>query len=87
MEIPLEEIRRYSFDEMKTEMAEEDALFSGTAAFVIGTTWIDYLRLKKRLEAMPEFRLIYKTFATTHLRIVKVEAYNAFLEWRKNRDE
>lgn len=87
MEIPLEEIRRYSFDEMKTEMAEEDALFSGTAAFVIGTTWIDYLRLKKRLEAMPEFRLIYKTFATTHLRVVKLDQYEEYLEWRRKRSE
>ncbi len=86
MEIP-KGIRRYTFDEMKSEMAEEDALFMGTTAFVIGTTWIDYLRLKKYLELMPEFRVIYKTFATTKLRIVKLEQYEEFLEWRKNRNE
>ena len=80
-------IRRYKFDEIKAEMAEEDALFMGTAAFVIGTTWIDYLRLKKYLEVMPEFRVIYKTFATTKLRIVKIELYEEFLEWRKTRNE
>ena len=87
MEAIPEGIRRYKFDEIKAEMAEEDALFMGTAAFVIGTTWIDYLRLKKYLEVMPEFRVIYKTFATTKLRIVKIELYEEFLEWRKTRNE
>ena len=87
MEVIPEGIRRYKFDEIKAEMAEEDALFMGTAAFVIGTTWIDYLRLKKYLEVMPEFRVIYKTFATTKLRIVKIELYEEFLEWRKTRNE
>ena len=87
METIPEGIRRYKFEEMKAEMAEEDTLFMGTAAFVIGTTWIDYLRLKKYLEIMPEFRVIYKTFATTKLRIVKIELYEEFLEWRKTRNE
>lgn len=87
METVPEGIRRYTFEELKAEMAEEDALFMGTAAFVIGTTWIDYQRLKKYLEVMPEFRVIYKTFATTKLRIVKIDVYEEFLEWRKNRNE
>ena len=87
MEINLEGIRRYTFDELKAEMAEEDALFSGTAAFVIGTTWIDYQGLKKHLEDGPEFRVIYKTFATTKLRIVKIDQWEEFVNWRKNRRE
>lgn len=87
MEARTEEIRRYKFDELKAEMSAEDALFTGTAAFVLGLTWIDYLRLKKHLELLPEFRVIYKTFATTHLRIVKVEQYKEFLEWRRSRTE
>ena len=81
-EIVLEKIRRYTFDELKEEMSQEDTFFSGTGAFVIGMTWIDYQRLKKQLESMPEFRVIYKTFSTTHLRIVKREQYDAFLKWR-----
>lgn len=87
MEMVSDKIRRYTFDEMKAEMTEEDALFAGTAAFVISTTWIDYQRLKKYLSDMPEFRLIYKTFATTHLRIVKKDQFEEFLVWRKNRNE
>ena len=81
-EIVLEKIRRYTFDELKEEMSEEDTLFSGTGAFVIGMTWIDYQRLKKQLEEMPEFRVIYKTFSTAHLRIVKKEQYEEFQKWR-----
>ena len=78
----MEKIRRYTFDELKEEMSEEDTLFSGTGAFVIGMTWIDYQRLKKQLEEMPEFRVIYKTFSTAHLRIVKKEQYEEFQKWR-----
>ena len=81
-EIVLEKIRRYTFDELKEEMSEEDTLFSGTGAFVIGMTWIDYQRLKKQLEDMPEFRVIYKTFSTAHLRIVKKEQFEEFQRWR-----
>ena len=81
-EIDMEKIHRYTFEELKAEMSEEDALFKGTAAFVLGTTWIDYQRLKKRLEEMPEFRVIYKTFSTAHLRIVKKEQYDEFQKWR-----
>ena len=87
MEVKTKGIHRYTFDEMKGEMAEEDALFNGTAAFVIATTWIDYLRLKKHLEENPEFNVIYKTFATGKLRIVKLDQYDAFLDWRRNRNE
>ena len=87
MDTKFEEVRKYSFDEMKAEMNEEDALFGGTGAFVISLTWIDYLRLKKQLEVMPEFMVIYKTFTTTHLRIVKKDQYDEFLEWRRNRNE
>lgn len=87
MEARTDQIRRYKFEEMKAEMAEEDVLFSGTAAFVIATTWLDYLRLKKHLEVLPEFKLIYKTFSTTHLRIVKVDQWDEFLEWRRKKNE
>lgn len=82
-----EGIRFYTFDELKEEMTEEDALFAGTAAFVISMNWIDYQRLKKHLSMIPEFRVVYKTFSTTHLRIVKKDQYDDYLDWRKNRDE
>jgi len=49
--------------------------------------WIDYQRLKKHLSLIPEFRVVYKTFSTTHLRIVKKEQYDEYLVWRKNRVE
>lgn len=87
METLPEGVRKYTFDELKAEMSREDVLFNGTAAFVIGTTWIDYQRLKKQLEVMPEFRLIYKTFATSKLRIVKLDQWDEFLEWRRKRNE
>jgi len=86
-EIDTSQIHRYTFDELKAEMSEEDALFKGTAAFVLGTTWIDYQRLKKLIKGMPEFHAIYTTFSTQHLRIVKIEQYEEFLTWRKNRVE
>lgn len=87
MEARIDQVRKYTFDELKAEMAEEDALFNGTAAFVIATTWLDYQRLKKMLEVMPEFRLIYKTFATSKLRIVKLDQWDEFVRWRTERNE
>ena len=87
MEARIDKIRKYTFEELKAEMAQEDVQFSGTAAFVIATTWLDYQRLKKMLEVMPEFRLIYKTFATSKLRIVKLDQWDEFLEWRRKRNE
>ena len=87
MEARIDQIRKYTFDELKAEMAEEDALFNGTAAFVIATTWLDYQRLKKHLEVMPEFRLIYQTFATSKLRIVKLDQWDEFVRWRTERNE
>jgi len=87
MEARTDQIRRYTFEELKKEMSEEDVMYAGTAAFVIATTWLDYLRLKKHLEVLPEFKLIYQTFSTTHLRIVKLDQWEEFVKWRKNRDE
>jgi len=87
MEARIDKIRKYTFEELKAEMSQEDVRFSGTAAFVIAMTWLDYQRLKKMLEVMPEFRLIYKTFATSKLRIVKLDQWDEFLEWRRNKDE
>jgi len=68
-------------------MREEDALFKGTAAFVLGCTWIDYQRLKKLMRGMPEFHSVYTTFSTSHLRIVKIEQYEEFQRWRDERRE
>jgi len=82
-----EGIRRYTFDELKAEMTEEDALFAGTAAFVISMNWIDYQRLKKHLSLIPEFRVVYNTFSTTYLRIVKLDQYNEFLEGKDPYDK
>jgi len=81
----LANVRKYSFEELKAEMSEEDALFMGTAAFVIATTWIDYLRLQKCLEAIPEYYVPYHTFATGKLRVVKEDQYLEFIEWREAR--
>ena len=86
-EIVLDQIKKYTFEELKEEMAEEDTFFSGTGAFVIGMTWIDYQRLKKQLEDLPDFRVIYKTFSTAHLRIVKKEQFDEFQEWRREKHE
>jgi len=78
-------IRKYTFDELKREMAEEDLLLNTTLGLVIGGTMLDLMRLKKRIGEMAEFKLVYNTLSTTHLRIVKVDEYEKFLEWKKEK--
>ena len=79
------QIRKYTFEELKSEMEEEDLLMNTTLGLVIGGTMLDLMRLKKRIGAMEEFKLVYHTLTTAHLRIVKVEEWDRFLEWKKEK--
>ncbi|GAG98891.1 unnamed protein product [marine sediment metagenome] len=79
------QIRKYTFDELKREMEEEDLLMNTTLGLVVGGTMLDLMRLKKRIGAMPEFKLVYHTLTTAHLRIVKVEEWDKFVEWKKEK--
>lgn len=78
-------IRKYTFDELKREMEEEDLLLNTTLGLVIGGTMLDLMRLKKRIGMMPEFKLVYNTLSTVKLRIVKVEEWEKYLEWKKEK--
>lgn len=80
-------IRKYTFEELKREMEEEDLLLNTTIGLVIGGTMLDLMRLKKRLGAMAEFKLVYHTLTTAHLRIVKVEEWDRFVEWKKEKQK
>lgn len=80
-------VREYTFEELKSEMEEEDLLMNTTLGLVVGGTMLDLMRLKKRIGAMAEFKLVYHTLTTVHLRIVKVEEYEKFLEWKNERRE
>lgn len=78
-------VRKYTFEELKSEMEEEDLLMNTTLGLVVGGTMLDLMRLKKRIGAMAEFKLVYHTLTTAHLRIVKVEEYEKFLEWKNEK--
>jgi len=82
----IEGLRRYTFEELKREMAEEDLLMNITLGLVIGGTMIDLMRLKKQIDTMGEFKVVYHTLSTAHLAIVKKEEWRKYLEWR-NRGE
>ena len=79
------QIRKYTFEELKREMEEEDLLMNTTLGLIIGGTMLDLMRLKKRIGAMAEFKLVYNTLSTVKLRIVKVEEWEKFLEWKKEK--
>ncbi len=79
------EIRKYTFEELKHEMEEEDLLLNTTLGLVIGGTMLDLMRLKKRISTMVEFKLVYNTLSTVKLRIVKVDEWEKFLEWKKEK--
>ena len=83
----MEEIRRYTFDELKEEMKQEDLMFRATAGITISGRWIDLLRLVKRIGGMEEFSIVYKTISTAHLRIVKLEEWEEYQKWRLEKND
>lgn len=79
-------VRNYTFDELKSEMAEEDLMMNLTLGLVISGTMLDLMRLKKQIVTMTEFKVVYNTLSTAYLAIVKKEEWHKYLEW-KNRGE
>ena len=77
------ELRTYTIREL--ELADEDLQMTMTLGMVVGGTYLSLLKLKKLIEDNSEFRLVWKTFSSQHLRVVKVEQYEEFLEWKNNR--
>jgi len=78
-------IRKYTFEELRQEMVEEDLLMNTTLGLVVGGTMLDLMRLKKRISEMPEFMLVYNTLTTARLRLVKEEEWKKYLEWKKEK--
>ncbi len=77
------EYRRYSIDELKIE--DEDLQILMTMGVVLSGTWLDLLSLKNYLRDRAEFRLIYNTISNNHLRVVKKDEYEEYLEWKNSK--
>jgi len=77
------EYRRYTIDELKLE--DEDLQMIMTIGLVLSGTYLDLLSLKNYLRDKAEFRLIYNTISTAHLRVVKVDEWEEYIEWKKNK--
>jgi hypothetical protein len=84
MRMDRSEYRKYSVDELK--LADEDLQMNLTMGMVICGTWIDLLRLKKYILELPDFRVNYNTISSTHLRIVKINEWDEYVEWKKQRN-
>lgn len=78
------EYKKYSIDELK--LADEDLQMNMTMGVVVCGTYLDLLRLKKYLAEIPGFRVIYNTISSTHLRIVKIDEWELYLEWKKQKN-
>ena len=77
------EYRRYTIDELKLE--DEDLQMLMTLGLTISGTYLDLLRLKNYLRDREEFEIIYNTISTAHLRVVKVNEWEEYLEWKKTK--
>ncbi len=75
------EYRRYTIDELKLE--DEDLKMMMTMGVVVSGTYLDLLSLKKNIRDNADFRLIYNTISSVHLRVVKVAEWEDYLEWKK----
>jgi predicted SPOUT superfamily RNA methylase MTH1 len=76
-------LRSYSIHEL--ELEDEDLQMTMTLGMVIGGTYLNLLKLKKWVEDDDEFKIVWKTFSSQHLRVVKKEQFEEFLEWKKQR--
>ena len=77
------EIRRYTIDELKLE--DEDLQMVMTMGLVLSGTYLDLLSLKNILRNKEEYRLIYNTISAAHLRIVKIDEWREYQEWKKEK--
>ena len=77
------EIRRFTIDELKLE--DEDLQMMMTMGLVLSGTYLDLLSLKNQLRDNKMFRLIYNTISASHLRIVKIDEWEEYLEWKKRK--
>jgi len=78
------EYRKYSIDELK--LADEDLQMKLTMGVTMAGTYLDLLRLKKYLTELPDFEIIYNTISSVHLRIVKIEEWEEFISWKKQKN-
>jgi len=76
-------LRSYTIDEL--ELADEDLQMTMTLGMVVGGTYMRLLQLRKLIEDMTEFRVVWKTISSQHLRVVKIEQYEEFVEWKKRK--
>ena len=74
------EYKRFSINELK--LSDEDLQMSMTMGLIIGGTWLDLLSLKNYIGKLPGFKVVYNTISTSRLRVVKVEEYEEYLEWK-----
>ena len=81
----LETTRKYTIRELQLEDA--DLMMNVTMGLIISGTYLDVLRLKKQVGDQVDFKIVYNTISTSHLRVVKVDEFNEYLEWRKHRDD
>ena len=77
------EYRRYTIDELKLE--DEDLQMMMTMGLVLSGTYLDLLSLKNMLRGGTAFRLIYNTISAAHLRIVKIDEWEDYIEWKKTK--
>lgn len=77
------EYKKYSIDELK--LADEDLQMNLTMGVVICGTYLDLLSLKKYLGEIHGFKVIYNTISSTHLRVVKVDEWEEYLNWKKEK--
>jgi len=81
----VESYRKYSVRELLME--DEDLKMNVTIGLVVSGTYLDVLRLKKHLNDHPDFKVIYNTVSTSHLRVVKADEFEEFQEWRRKKRE
>jgi len=83
MEKKIADLRRYTIEDL--EMKDDDLQMILTFGVTVSGTFLNLLKLKKVLDDLPEIKVIYPTFSTSHLRIVKKEYWEEYNQWRRKK--
>jgi hypothetical protein len=79
----LEKYKTYTIDELKLE--DKDLQMNMTLGVVVSGSFLDLLRLMKNIKNVGGVRVIFQTISNEHLRVVKINQFEEFEEWKAKR--
>jgi len=79
-------VKNLPIEEVREKIEAEDLQMIMTFGVTMSGRLDDLISLKEFLDKDPRFKLIWKSISTSHLRVVKIEQWDEFQKWKKEKD-